>query len=107
RIAIRLELSLRRRLGLQLVTEKMNWPRALAFLSAALAFVGLLALAGALADPWAAPAGPPLVTVSGLSPTDVEPGDRIAIAGDGFPPGKEARVRFRGTLHRPGERPIA
>ena len=80
----------------------MNWPRALAIFAAALAFAGLLALAA----PWAAPVGPPLVGVSSLSPTDVEPGDRIVIAGDGFPPGKEARVRFRGTLLRPGERPI-
>ncbi|HEX4448059.1 MAG TPA: NADH-quinone oxidoreductase subunit H, partial [Polyangiaceae bacterium] len=86
----------------------MNWPRPLAVspaaaaIAAALAFVGLLALA----SPWTGPVGPPLVTVTGLSPTDVEPGDRIVIAGDGFPPGKEARVRFRGTLHRPGEAPI-
>jgi NADH-quinone oxidoreductase subunit H len=96
-------LSLGPRLDLQLAFgETMNWPRALAIFAAALAFAGLLALAA----PWAAPVGPPLVGVSSLSPTDVEPGDRIVIAGDGFPPGKEARVRFRGTLQRPGERPI-
>jgi NADH-quinone oxidoreductase subunit H len=80
----------------------MNWPRALALLAVALAFVGLLATAGA----WAPVAGPPLVQVVAITPTDVEPGDRIVIAGEGFPAGKEARVRFRGTLHRPGERPV-
>ena len=80
----------------------MNWPRALALFAVAFAFAGLLAVAG----PWVPPAGPPLVQVLSLSPTDVEPGDRIAIVGDGFPAGKEARVRFQGTLYRPGERPV-
>jgi NADH-quinone oxidoreductase subunit H len=80
----------------------MNWPRALALFAVAFAFAGLLAVAG----PWVPPAGPPLVQVLSLSPTDVEPGDRIAIAGEGFPAGKEARVRFQGTLYRAGERPV-
>jgi NADH-quinone oxidoreductase subunit H len=80
----------------------MNWPRALALFAVAFAFAGLLAAAG----PWVAPAGPPLVQVFSLTPTDVEPGDRIAITGEGFPAGKEARVRFQGTLYRPGEKPL-
>ncbi len=39
-------------------------------------------------------------------PSEVEVGDRIAILGDGFAVGKPARVTFRGTLHRSGERPL-
>jgi NADH-quinone oxidoreductase subunit H len=35
----------------------------------------------------------------------VEVGDRVSIVGEGFPPGKPARVTFRGTLRRPGDRP--
>jgi NADH-quinone oxidoreductase subunit H len=50
-------------------------------------------------------AAAPLVRVADLVPREVEPGDRVALVGDGFPPGREARVAFRGTLHRPGERP--
>jgi NADH-quinone oxidoreductase subunit H len=80
----------------------MNFPRALALFAVALAFVGLFATAGT----WAPVVGPPLVQVSAIAPTDVEPGDRITIAGEGFPAGKAAQVRFRGTLHRPGERPV-
>jgi NADH-quinone oxidoreductase subunit H len=78
----------------------MNWPRALALFAVAFALAGLLAVAG----PWVPPPGPALVQVVGLTPTDVEPGDRIVIAGEGFPAGKEARVRFRGTLYRSGEK---
>ena len=73
-------------------TSKMNWPRALALFAVAFAFAGLLAAAG----PWVPPAGPALVQVVALTPTDVEPGDRIAIAGEGFPAGKEARVTLPG-----------
>jgi NADH-quinone oxidoreductase subunit H len=50
-------------------------------------------------------ASPQLVRVSDIAPREVEPGDRVAIVGEGFPPGREARVTFRGTLHRPGEKP--
>jgi NADH-quinone oxidoreductase subunit H len=50
-------------------------------------------------------ASPQLVRVSDVAPREVEPGDRMAIVGEGFPPGREARVTFRGTLHRPGEKP--
>jgi NADH-quinone oxidoreductase subunit H len=80
----------------------MNWPRALALFAVAFVFAGILAVAG----PWVPPPGPPLVQVLSLTPTDVEPGDRIIIAGEGFPAGKEARVRFLGTLYRPGVKPL-
>jgi len=46
-----------------------------------------------------------LIQVLDVAPRDLEVGDRIAIAGAGFPPGKPARITFRGVLHRPGEPP--
>jgi NADH-quinone oxidoreductase subunit H len=46
------------------------------------------------------------VQVHEIVPHEVEVGDRIAILGAGFAPGKPARVSFRGTLHRPGEQAI-
>ncbi len=80
----------------------MNWPRALALFAVAFVFAGILAVAG----PWVPPPAPPLVKVLSLTPTDVEPGDRIVIAGDGFPAGKEARVRFQGIFYRSGAKPV-
>lgn len=49
--------------------------------------------------------GPQLVSVTDVVPRAVELGDRVVLVGEGFPAGKPARVTFRGTLHRPGERP--
>ena len=49
---------------------------------------------------------PPLLRLADVVPRDVEVGDRVAVLGADFPPGRAARVTFRGTLHRPGERPI-
>ncbi len=49
--------------------------------------------------------GPQLVNVTDVVPRAVELGDRVVLMGEGFPAGKPARVTFRGTLHRPGERP--
>ncbi|HEX8790209.1 MAG TPA: NADH-quinone oxidoreductase subunit H [Polyangiaceae bacterium] len=49
--------------------------------------------------------GPQLVSVTDVVPRAVEVGDRVVLVGEGFPAGKPARVTFRGTLHRPGERP--
>ena len=46
-----------------------------------------------------------LVRVADVVPREVEIGERLAIIGDGFPAGRSARVTFRGTLHRPGEKP--
>jgi NADH-quinone oxidoreductase subunit H len=48
---------------------------------------------------------PQLVQVLDMTPREVEVGDRVTFVGEGFPPGKPARVTFRGTLLRPGERP--
>jgi NADH-quinone oxidoreductase subunit H len=45
------------------------------------------------------------VRVLEVVPSEVEVGDRVAILGEGFPPGKPARVLFHGALHRPGQRP--
>jgi hypothetical protein len=49
---------------------------------------------------------PQLIQVLEVAPNDAEVGDRIAVLGAGFPQGKAAHLAFRGTLHRPGERPI-
>jgi NADH-quinone oxidoreductase subunit H len=80
----------------------MKWLRAFAPAGAALAVAWLLGGPGSCAQ---APA-PELVQVLDITPREVEPGDAVAILGAGFPSGKAARVTFRGTLHRPGERPI-
>ncbi|MGD0526116.1 MAG: NADH-quinone oxidoreductase subunit H, partial [Polyangiaceae bacterium] len=48
---------------------------------------------------------PQLVQVLDMAPREVEVGEHVSLVGDGFPPGKPARVTFRGTLHRPGEPP--
>lgn len=76
--------------------------RAVAPAGAALAFAWLLGGPGSCAQ---VPA-PQLVQVTDVSPREVERGDSVAIAGEGFPAGKTARVTFRGTLSRPGERPV-
>jgi NADH-quinone oxidoreductase subunit H len=49
---------------------------------------------------------PPLIQVTSLSPREVEEGDRLTVAGVGFPEGKLAHVSFRGDLHRPGVAPV-
>jgi NADH-quinone oxidoreductase subunit H len=49
---------------------------------------------------------PQLIQVLEVAPNEAEVGDRITILGAGFPQGKAAHLAFRGTLHRPGERPI-
>jgi NADH-quinone oxidoreductase subunit H len=77
----------------------MPWLRALSPAVAAAVVLVLLASAGSCG---LAPSLQ-LLQVLDIAPRDVELGDRIAIVGDGFAPGKPARVTFRGTLHRPGE----
>jgi NADH-quinone oxidoreductase subunit H len=63
----------------------------------------LLGLVWLVAGPrWDTSGSLQLIRVSDLAPRDVEPGDRVAIVGEGFPAGKAARVTFRGVLHRPG-----
>jgi NADH-quinone oxidoreductase subunit H len=86
----------------EVALSTMRWLRVLAIVAVAAAFV----VFAVTTDPWTPAASPQLVQVRDVTPTDVEPGDRIAIAGEGFPAGKEARVAFRGTLHRPGEWPV-
>jgi NADH-quinone oxidoreductase subunit H len=79
----------------------MAWLRWLAPVALALAVAWLVAGGGACGRD----AAPQLVQVFDVAPREVEVGDRVSIVGDGFPPGKPARVTFRGTLRRPGERP--
>ena len=51
------------------------------------------------------PAGPDLVTVTGLSPQVVELGESLQVSGHGFPEGVPARLSFRGDLFRAGQPP--
>src|SRR5438270_5610901 len=80
----------------------MRWLSAVAPVLVALAVVGLVATGGSCAGD----AGPQLVKVVDVTPRQVEVGDRVAVLGEGFPPGRPARVTFEGTLHRPGERAV-
>ncbi|UJR84271.1 PDZ domain-containing protein [Sandaracinus amylolyticus] len=43
-----------------------------------------------------------LLHVGSVSPDRVQPGHRLVLRGSGFPAGRDARVTFRGVLHRPG-----
>src|SRR3954471_23872041 len=51
-------------------------------------------------------APPQLLNVLDFAPREAEVGDRLEIIGSGFPEGKTARVVFKGTLHRPGKKPV-
>ena len=49
---------------------------------------------------------PQLIQVLDVAPREAEIGDRLEIIGAGFPQGRPAHIEFRGTLRRPGERPV-
>jgi NADH-quinone oxidoreductase subunit H len=49
---------------------------------------------------------PQLIQVLDVAPREAEAGDRLEIIGAGFPQGRAAHIEFRGTLRRPGERPL-
>ena len=49
---------------------------------------------------------PQLLNVLDFAPREAEVGDRLQVIGAGFPEGKSARVVFKGTLHRPGKKPL-
>jgi NADH-quinone oxidoreductase subunit H len=70
--------------------------------------VAALAVAWLLGGPGACTQAPTpqLIQVLDVAPREVERGDAVALGGAGFPAGKPARVTFRGTLSRPGERPV-
>jgi NADH-quinone oxidoreductase subunit H len=80
----------------------MKWLQALAPVAVALAVAWILGGPSSCAEQ----ATPQLVQVVDVTPREVELGDSVALVGAGFPAGKAARVTFRGTLHRPGERPV-
>lgn len=69
------------------------------------AFSIVIALLGALAGCRAQQAPPNLLNVLDVTPRDADVGDRLAVVGTGFPEGKPATLRFRGTLNRPGQKP--
>jgi NADH-quinone oxidoreductase subunit H len=81
----------------------MKWLRALVPVAVALVFAFLVSGRGTGSSRTALE----LIQVKDLAPRDVERGDRIGIVGTGFPAGKSARVTFRGTLRRPGEKALA
>jgi hypothetical protein len=76
--------------------------RALARVPVALALAGTLASAGSCGRPRELQ----IIRVNDIAPRDVELDERIAIAGEGFPSGKAARLTFRGTLRRVGARAV-
>ena len=50
---------------------------------------------------------PAPLTLDGLASERFEPGGRVVMRADGVEPSVEGRVRFEGTLYRPGERPAS
>jgi NADH-quinone oxidoreductase subunit H len=78
-----------------------------ALVPVALALVFACALEGARVGLHRGDTPASTVRVLDVVPRDLEVGERVAILGDGFPPGKEARVTLRGTLHRPGDGAIS
>lgn len=77
--------------------KSMGWPRSAAF--------RILVLAIATASLGAGCTGPQvtsLLEVRRLSPTVVERGRTASVSGGGFRAGSDARIRFVGTLHKPG-----
>ena len=49
---------------------------------------------------------PQLLNVLDFAPREAEVGDRLEVIGSGFPEGKTGHVAFKGTLNRPGQKPI-
>jgi len=70
----------------------------LALALAVLAALGLCSLPACERD-----AVPPLVEVTAVNPRAIEVGDRLELAGTGYPQGRTARLTFRGSLFRPGQ----
>lgn len=48
-----------------------------------------------------------LLSLSGVSPTELEPDGQLRIAGEGFPAGQPCHVTLRGQTRRPGRAPLA
>jgi hypothetical protein len=46
-----------------------------------------------------------LLSVRTVAPERIEPGHTLRVRGDGFPPGRPARIRLEGVAHRPGHAP--
>ncbi|HKQ69297.1 MAG TPA: NADH-quinone oxidoreductase subunit NuoH [Polyangiaceae bacterium] len=61
-----------------------------------------VALSGCVAND----APPQLLNVLDFAPREAEVGDRLEVIGAGLPEGKAAHVVFKGTLNRPGKKPI-
>jgi hypothetical protein len=44
-----------------------------------------------------------LLEVSAVGPARIEPGHRLRVSGNGFPPGRAAHIRIEGVARRPGQ----
>jgi NADH-quinone oxidoreductase subunit H len=62
----------------------------------------VLALAGCVTNE----APPQLLNVLDFAPREAEVGDRLEVIGAGFPEGRSAHILFKGTLYRPGHKPV-
>jgi NADH-quinone oxidoreductase subunit H len=51
-------------------------------------------------------APPQLLNVLDFAPREAEVGDRLEVIGAGFPEGRSAHVLFKGSLYRPGHKPV-
>lgn len=67
------------------------------------ACVGLLAVVVLSSVGCESAEAPSLIEVRGVSPREIEVGDRVELRGSGFPQGRAARVTFRGALSHPGQ----
>lgn len=73
------------------------------------AFVKLALLIALVGGCHARDAAPDLLRVVDVAPKEIEVGDRLEVIGTNLPTGdaREATITLHGTLHRPGEAPIA
>jgi NADH-quinone oxidoreductase subunit H len=62
-------------------------------------------LSGAMLSACVRQSPPDLLDVTDLNPKTLEVGDRVTLAGSGFPEGRAARVTFRGDVFRAGHPP--
>lgn len=46
-----------------------------------------------------------LLDVTSVDPAQLAPGRTVRVRGSGFPPGRSARIRLEGMIHRPGRAP--
>jgi len=72
------------------------------FVALVFAILALVAWSGCVSTE----ATPQLLNVLDFAPREAEVGDRLEVIGAAFPEGKAAHVVFKGTLYRPGRKPV-